>query len=115
MEGHVNHGFARYITSSPFGFSLNGLNNKLKLLVYKANKVDLTIEDDMNLKYDKDSYIEINKNINKLLNVKIDKSLLSKKDIETNINIKMSFLSSGNNLFKTMKDLISMDNNIRFI
>ena len=115
MEGHVNHGFARYITSSPFGFSLNGLNNKLKLLVYKANKVDLTIEDYMNLKYGKDSYIEINKNINKLLNVKIDKSLLNKKDIETNINIKMSFLSSGNNLFKTMKDLISIDNNIRFI
>ena len=69
----------------------------------------------MNLKYGKDSYIEINKNINKLLNVKIDKSLLSKKDIETNINIKMSFLSSSNNLFKTMKDLISIDNNIRFI
>ena len=37
------------------------------------------------------------------------------KDIETNINIKMSFLSSSNNLFKTMKDLISIDNNIRFI
>lgn len=69
----------------------------------------------MNLKYGKDSYIEINKNINELLNVKIDKSLLNKKDIETNINIKMSFLSSGNNLFKTMKDLISIDNNIRFI
>ena len=69
----------------------------------------------MSLKYGKDSYIEINKNINKLLNVKIDKSLLNKKDIETNINIKMSFLSSGNNLFKTMKNLISIDNNIRFI
>ena len=52
MEGHVNHGFARYITSSPFGFSLNGLNNKLKLLVYKANKVDLTIEDYMNLNFE---------------------------------------------------------------
>ena len=25
MEGHVNHEFARYTTSSPFGFSLNGL------------------------------------------------------------------------------------------
>ena len=41
--------------------------------------------------------------------------MINKKDIETNINIKMSFLSSGNNLFKTMKDLISIDNNIRFI
>ena len=91
------------------------LGEKISEIDNKANKVDLTIEDYMNLKYGKDSYIEINKNINKLLNVKIDKSLLSKKDIETNINIKMSFLSSGNNLFKTMKDLISIDNNIRFI
>ena len=61
MKGHVNHGYAKYITSSPFGFSLNGLKNKLRLLVYKANKVDLTIEDYMNLKYGKYSYIEINK------------------------------------------------------
>lgn len=57
MKGHVNHGFARYITSSPFGFSLNGLKNKLRLLIYKANKVDLAID----LKYGKYSYIEINK------------------------------------------------------
>lgn len=57
MKGHVNHGFARYITSSPFGFSLNGLKNKLRLLVYKANKVDLAID----LKYGKYSYIKINK------------------------------------------------------
>lgn len=57
MKGHVNHGFAKYITSSPFGFSLNGLKNKLRLFVYKANKVDLAID----LKYGKYSYIEINK------------------------------------------------------
>ena len=58
MKGHVNHGFARYITSSPFGFSLNKLKNKLRLPVYKANEVDLTID----LKYGKYSYIEIKKN-----------------------------------------------------
>ena len=58
MEGHVNHEFARYITSSPFVFSLDGLNNKLKLLVYKANEVDLTID----LKYGKYSYREIKNN-----------------------------------------------------
>ena len=28
MEGHVNHAFARYITSSPYGFSEQGLENK---------------------------------------------------------------------------------------
>lgn len=38
MESHVNQAFARYITSSPYGFSEQGLENKLKLLVYKANK-----------------------------------------------------------------------------
>ncbi len=45
MEGHINQAFARYITSSPYGFSERGLENKLKLLVYHANKIDLTIED----------------------------------------------------------------------
>ena len=33
MEGHINQAFARYITSSPYGFSKKGLENKLKLLV----------------------------------------------------------------------------------
>ena len=55
MEGHVNHAFARYITSSPYGFSEQGLENKLKLLVYHANKVELTIEDYYNLKYENNS------------------------------------------------------------
>lgn len=49
VEGHVNQAFARYITSSPYGFSEQGLENKLKLLVYHANKIDLTIEDFYNL------------------------------------------------------------------
>ena len=51
MESHVNQAFARYITSSPYGFFIDGLENKLKLLVYLANKIDLTIEDYYNLKY----------------------------------------------------------------
>ena len=38
MEGHVNQAFARYITFSPYEFSKQGLENKLKLLVYHANK-----------------------------------------------------------------------------
>ena len=38
MEGHVNPGFARYITSSPYGFSEKGLENKLKLLVTHAKQ-----------------------------------------------------------------------------
>ena len=65
MEGHVNQAFARYITSSPYAFSEQGLENKLKLLVYHANKHELTIQDYYNLKYGKDNYEEINIKIKK--------------------------------------------------
>lgn len=86
MEGHVSNSYARYITSSPFGFSEIGLNNKLKLLVYKANKHDLTIEDYYNLKYGSDISIEINDNIKKLTNIKYDQSLSSNHSFEYDFN-----------------------------
>ena len=85
MEGHINQAFARYITSSPYGFSNRGLENKLKLLVYKANKVDLTIEDYYNLKYGNDSYQDINIKINKLTNIKYDQRLSSCHSLEYKI------------------------------
>ncbi len=72
MEDHVNQAFARYITSSPYGFSERGLENKLKLLVYHANKHELTIEDYYNLKYETNSYEDINIRIKKLYNIKYD-------------------------------------------
>lgn len=63
MEGYVNQALARHITSSPYSFSEQGLENKLKLLVYHANKINLTIEDYYNLKYRNNNYEEININI----------------------------------------------------
>ena len=89
MEGHVNQAFARYITSSPYGFSKRGLENKLKLLVYHANKVDLTIEDYYNLKYGTDSYQEINIKIKKLCNIKYDQRLSSNHSLEYSIDTKL--------------------------
>ena len=86
MEGHVNQAFARYITSSPYGFSEQGLENKLKLLVYHANKHELTIEDYYNLKYGNNNYEEININIKKLCNIKYDQSLSSNHSSEYKIN-----------------------------
>lgn len=80
MESHVNHGFARYITSSPYGFSLDGLNNKLKLLVYNANKIELTYKDYINLKYSKDEHIEINNKIHSLQNLSFKYSNLIKNN-----------------------------------
>ena len=86
MEGHVNQAFARYITSSPYGFSPQGLENKLKLLVYRANKIKLTIEDYYNLKYGNNDYEEINIKIKKICNIKYDKKIFSNDSIKYNIN-----------------------------
>ena len=94
MEGHVNQAFARYITSSPYGFSKDGLNNKLKLLVYKANKINLTIEDYYNLKYGNDYYKETNIKINKLTNIKYDQKLTSTHSLEYKINTTLPLFDS---------------------
>ena len=104
MEGHVNQGFARYITSSPYGFSEKGLENKLKLLVYHANKHDLTIEDYYKLKYGTDSYKEINIKINKITNIKYDQKLTSNHSKEYTINTKLPILDSpaDNNRLKEL-------------
>lgn len=84
MEAHVNHGFARYITSSPYGFSLDGLENKLKLLTLHANKVDLSFKDFLNLKYNNNAVTELNERIHAFQNIKFKYSnLLSNKHINS--------------------------------
>lgn len=104
MEGHVNQAFARYITSSPYGFSEQGLENKLKLLVYHANKHELTIEDYYNLKYGNNNYKEININIKKLCNIKYDQKLSSNHSLEYKINTNLPILdnASENNRLKEL-------------
>ncbi len=107
MEGHINQGFARYITSSPYGFSERGLENKLKLLVYHANKHELTIEDYYNLKYGNNSYEDINIKINKLTNIKYDQKLTSNHSLEYKINTKLPILDSPseNNRLKELTSI----------
>ena len=96
MEGHVNQAFARYITSSPYGFSEQGLENKLKLLVYHANKVNLTIEDYYNLKY--------GTNFKKLCNIKYNQKLTSNQTSEYKINTSLPtfYSDEDNNNIKTI-------------
>src|SRR5574344_1651453 len=89
MEGHVNQAFARYITSSPYGFSQQGLENKLKLLVYHANKIELKIEDYYNLKYGTNSYEDINIRIKVLTNIKYDQKLTSNYSARYSINVQL--------------------------
>lgn len=107
MEGHVSQTYARYITSSPFGFSKRGLENKLKLLVYKANRVNLTIEDYYYLKYGKNEYIEINENIRKMLNLKIDARLTknTSKSYDINVPIPIFDTPKENNRFKEITSI----------
>ena len=107
MEGHVNQAFARHITSSPYGFSERGLENKLKLLVYHANKHDLTIEDYYNLKYGSNSYENINIKINKLTNIKYDQKLSSNHSLEYKIDTKFPILDSAseNNRLKELTSI----------
>lgn len=107
MEGHVNQAFARYITSSPYGFSKRGLENKLKLLVYHANKHELTIEDYYNLKYGTNSYEQININIKKICNIKYNQRLSSNHSLEYKINTSLPILDSPseNNRLKELTSI----------
>lgn len=114
MEGHVNQAFARYITSSPYGFSKQGLENKLKLLVYHANKHELTIEDYYNLKYGINTYEEINIKINKLTNIKYDQKLSSNLSSSFEINTNLPILDSPNENNK-LKELTSIRQEIYII
>ena len=94
MEGHINQAFARYITSSPYGFSKRGLRNKLKLLVYHANKHELTMEDYYSLKFGTNKYDDININIKKLINIKYDQKLSTNQTLEYKITTKLPVLDS---------------------
>lgn len=94
MEGHVNQAFDRYITSSPYGFSKQGLENKLKLLVYHANKIDLKIEDYYNLKYGLNEYEEINIKIKTTTNIKYDQKLSSNNSLVYSINTSLPIFDS---------------------
>ena len=104
MEGHVNQAFARYITSSPYGFSKKGLENKLKLLVYHANNVDLTIEDFYNLKFGTNSYEDINIKINKLTNIKYNQKLSTNlpKEYKISTSSPIFYSPEDNNRFEEL-------------
>ena len=107
MEGHVNQAFARYITSSPYGFSEQGLENKLKLLVYHANKHELTIEDYYNLKYGNNNYENINMKIKRICNIKYDQKLTKNHSLEYKINTNLPILDSPseNNRLKELTSI----------
>ncbi len=87
MESHVSNRYARYITSVPYAFSLQGLENKLKLLVLNADNYSLTFEEFLNLKYGENHYKTINENIEKLVDIKFDSLLTKNIKASTSVDI----------------------------
>ncbi len=79
MEGHVSNKYARYITSSPFAFSPKGLENKLKLLVMQANHTKLTFDGYLEMKYGKNAYKEIVKDMKEITNKKVKIELMKEE------------------------------------
>lgn len=75
MEGRVSNCYAKYLTSTPHAFSMKGLKNRLKLLVLNADKIELSFEDFLNLKFGMD-VTEILKQRDKQLGIKFDMKLL---------------------------------------
>ena len=80
MEGHVSNRYARYITSSPYAFSMDGLENKLMLLVLNANKHKLTFNEFLILKYGNNEYDEIINHYNSIANIKYRIKLIDKEN-----------------------------------
>ena len=44
MEGHISNKYAKFITSRPHSYSIDGLENIVQLLTMKANNIKLTEE-----------------------------------------------------------------------
>lgn len=113
MEGHVSNKYARYITSSPYAFSLEGLENKLQLLVLRANKVDLSFEDYLYLKYSENESDTI---INKIKKFKTKFKLTINQFENKNNGIGISFPILDSNKENTeIKELLSPRHRIRYI
>jgi len=60
MEGHISNMYARYITSRPHAYSVDGLENTVQLLTMKANNIELTPEIYHKFKYGTNTYKELN-------------------------------------------------------
>lgn len=106
MEGHVSNKYARYITSSPYAFSLEGLENKLQLLVLNANKHNLTFEDFTLLKYGKNEYDQILQKINNLTNLDYRIKLIDNKHKakinDINVNLPKFYNNSTQNYINNL-------------
>ncbi len=79
MEGRVSNCYAKYLTSTPYAFSIKGLENRLKLIVCNADKHVLSFEDFLNLKFGENITEELKRRDNER-DIKFDMKLLKHND-----------------------------------
>ena len=60
MEGHISNKYAKFITSRPHAYSLDGLENIIQLLTMKANNIKLTEDIYHNFKNAESTYKKLN-------------------------------------------------------
>ena len=60
MEGHISNKYAKFITSRPHAYSLDGLENITQLLTMKANNIKLTEEIYHKFKTSESTYKKLN-------------------------------------------------------
>ena len=60
MEGHISNKYAKFITSRPHSYSLDGLENITQLLTMKANNIKLTEEIYYKFKTGESTYKKLN-------------------------------------------------------
>ena len=60
MEGHISNKYAKFMTSRPHSYSLDGLENSVQLFTMKANNIYLTEEIYHNFKTGEATYKKLN-------------------------------------------------------
>ena len=60
MEGHISNKYAKFITSRPHSYSIDGLENIVQLLTMKANNIKLTEEIYNSFKNGESTYKKLN-------------------------------------------------------
>ena len=60
MEGHISNKYAKFMTSRPHSYSLDGLENSVQLLTMKANNINLTEEIYSKFKTGESTYKKLN-------------------------------------------------------
>lgn len=111
MEAHISHKYARFITSRPFAFSIEGLTSKIQLLNFHANNKQFDFNTYLKFKYNSDDYYK------KLLkdDFKTKFRLQSNSQINPLNKYYVDFHVTTSDKYINERFLNGIENNIKFI